>query len=235
MARSCADRSMRAEYGRRLPTVRGFRAVGHGDGGASGRAQSGRGVARSSCSAHELMQYRCPLGRGPSLKTWPRCEPQRRHRTSVRTIKNARSRCNVTATESAGSAKLGQPVPEFELGVRVEQRRAARRAPVPTVVVTAPVLAGERALGAALAQHPVLRGGQLVAPLLVRLGDLGVHGHSGVGGSMRFQCAETPSRCTGPAPGRLRAARGGSRGTRRGARGGRAGRARRRRRRRGAR
>ena len=35
----------------------------------------------------ELMQYRSPVGGGPSLKTWPRCDPQRRQVTSVRTMK----------------------------------------------------------------------------------------------------------------------------------------------------
>ena len=30
------------------------------------------------------MQYRLPAGLGPSLKTWPRWPPQRRHTTSVR-------------------------------------------------------------------------------------------------------------------------------------------------------
>ena len=34
----------------------------------------------------EFMQNRCPVGRGPSSKTWPRCESQRAQRTSVRTI-----------------------------------------------------------------------------------------------------------------------------------------------------
>ena len=29
-------------------------------------------VAGSNASEHELMQYRLPVGLGPSLKTWPR-------------------------------------------------------------------------------------------------------------------------------------------------------------------
>ena len=47
----------------------------------------GRGAhERSSSSAHELMQKRCPVGAGPSGKTWPRCPPHAAHMTSVRTI-----------------------------------------------------------------------------------------------------------------------------------------------------
>src|SRR5262249_43012445 len=45
----------------------------------------------SNFSASELMQYRKPVGCGPSSKTWPRCEPQRRHLTSVRVIPRLRS------------------------------------------------------------------------------------------------------------------------------------------------
>src|SRR5688500_1707138 len=38
------------------------------------------------------MQYRCPpRSRGPSGKTWPRWEPQRAQRTSVRTMPCERS------------------------------------------------------------------------------------------------------------------------------------------------
>ena len=42
---------------------------------------SGVGVKSSES---ELMQYRVPRGPGPSSKTWPRCESQRLHRTSIR-------------------------------------------------------------------------------------------------------------------------------------------------------
>ena len=38
-----------------------------------------------------FMQYRFPVGAGPSLKTWPRCPPHRRQWTSVRDIKKLRS------------------------------------------------------------------------------------------------------------------------------------------------
>ena len=66
----------------------------------------------SSSSAHELMQYRWPVGPGPSSKTWPRCPPQLAHSTSVRSMKRLRSRSVATASSSIGAVKLGQPVPE---------------------------------------------------------------------------------------------------------------------------
>ncbi len=58
------------------------------------------------------MQYRCPVGAGPSSKTWPRWEPQRAQRTSVRRMNMLLSDRVSTASLSAGSKKLGQPVPD---------------------------------------------------------------------------------------------------------------------------
>src|SRR5690606_12973303 len=63
--------------------------LGHRGAGAGGRAlvtvvhhvHSGL-----KSIAAELMQKRSPLGSGPSGKTWPRCEPQRWQRTSMRTM-----------------------------------------------------------------------------------------------------------------------------------------------------
>lgn len=40
-------------------------------------------VGRKS-NEHELIQYLCPVGFGPSLKTWPKCDPQFLQLTSVR-------------------------------------------------------------------------------------------------------------------------------------------------------
>src|ERR1035437_3100841 len=58
------------------------------------------------------MQYRRPVGFGPSLKTWPTWESQRRHITSVRTEKKLRSSSVFTAFGAIGCQKLGQPGPE---------------------------------------------------------------------------------------------------------------------------
>src|SRR5271165_5722070 len=56
------------------------------------------------------MQYRSPVGFGPSSKTWPRWPSQRRQVTAVRVIQNDRSSFVLTAL-SKGAQKLGQPVP----------------------------------------------------------------------------------------------------------------------------
>src|ERR1035437_1535981 len=58
------------------------------------------------------MQYRRPVGFGPSSKTWPTWASQRRHITSVRTLKKLRSSSVFTAFGAIGCQKLGQPVPE---------------------------------------------------------------------------------------------------------------------------
>src|ERR1051325_9250842 len=60
----------------------------------------------------ELMQYRCPVGAGPSSNTWPRCPPQRGHSTSIRCIPRLMSSCVATALDATGAEKLGQPQPE---------------------------------------------------------------------------------------------------------------------------
>src|SRR5215831_622811 len=66
----------------------------------------------TKCSAAELMQYRKPVGLGPSGKTWPRWASQRWQATAVRTMPNVVSRISSTFSLATGSQKLGQPVPE---------------------------------------------------------------------------------------------------------------------------
>ena len=58
------------------------------------------------------MRYRWPVGAGPSGNTCPRCPPQRLQITSVRIIPWLLSSRSSTASASAGSVKLGQPLPE---------------------------------------------------------------------------------------------------------------------------
>ena len=53
--------------------------------------------------------------RGPSSKTWPRWPPQRAQTTSVRLMPCDWSSRSSTASATAGSVKLGQPVPESNL------------------------------------------------------------------------------------------------------------------------
>src|SRR4051794_24473134 len=63
----------------------------------------------SSVSESELMQYRRPVGIGPSSKTCPRCPPHRLQVTSVRVMPWLLSGVSTTFSSSAGCVKLGQP------------------------------------------------------------------------------------------------------------------------------
>jgi len=60
------------------------------------------------------MQYRSPVGAGPSSNTWPRCAPHCAHTVSVRTMPWLRSTISVMAPGMA-SEKLGQPQPASNL------------------------------------------------------------------------------------------------------------------------
>src|SRR4051794_3281194 len=86
--------------------------------------------------------------------------------------------------DRGGDGWLGEARPAgagVELRRGREQLGAAARAAVHAVLLDVPVLAGERALGAALAQHLVLLGRELLAPLLVGLVDLlGSHALKGM-------------------------------------------------------
>src|SRR5690606_21534559 len=61
----------------------------------------------------EFMQYRSPVGGGPSSKTCPRCPSHRAHVISMRTIPWLVSRISRTCAGSTGWKKLGHPVPEL--------------------------------------------------------------------------------------------------------------------------
>ncbi len=69
--------------------------------------------------AAELMQYRSPVGLGPSSKTCPRCEAPAFDLTSVRVMPSVRSLCSTTRPGSTGRVKLGHPVPESNLSVEL--------------------------------------------------------------------------------------------------------------------
>src|ERR1041384_3763877 len=60
----------------------------------------------------EFMQYRNPVGRGPSGKTWPRCASQRVQTTAVRRMPKVLSVSSSTFSLAIGCEKLGQPVPD---------------------------------------------------------------------------------------------------------------------------
>jgi hypothetical protein len=60
----------------------------------------------------EFMQYRKPVGSGPSSNTWPRCASHKAQFTAVRTIPKLVSRSVRTFSSAMGAQKLGHPVPD---------------------------------------------------------------------------------------------------------------------------
>src|SRR2546422_10062957 len=87
-------------------------------------------------SAAEFMQYRNPVGAGPSSKTCPRWESACADRTSVRAMKSERSVRLWMFAASSGFVKLGHPVPDSNLSseeksgspdtTRSEERRVGK-------------------------------------------------------------------------------------------------------------
>jgi hypothetical protein len=61
------------------------------------------------------MQYRKPVGRGPSSKTWPKFASHRRQEMASRCIPKLESELLTTFLEEIGCQKLGQPVPDSNL------------------------------------------------------------------------------------------------------------------------
>src|ERR1700722_2391221 len=59
----------------------------------------------------EFMQYRRPVGLGPSSNTWPRCASHSVHATAIRSVPSELSWISRTFSFAIGSQKLGQPVP----------------------------------------------------------------------------------------------------------------------------
>src|SRR5262245_25605664 len=74
-------------------------------------------------SAAELMQYRTPVGAGPSGKRWPRCESPSLERTSTRRMPEELASCSLMLLSSIGRTNRGHPVPESNLSV--EEKRGS--------------------------------------------------------------------------------------------------------------
>src|SRR5690606_8466623 len=93
-------------------------ALAHGDQVEHGQADVGQGAGITHLllrsSEAEFMQYRRPVGAGPSSNTWPRCAPHWLHTVSVRTMPWLLSRVSVMAPGMAFQ-KLGRPQPASNL------------------------------------------------------------------------------------------------------------------------
>ena len=82
-------------------------------------SSSSTGMKRS---AAELMQYRRPVGAGPSSNTCPRCDPLLFAMTSVRAMPWVESVFSFTVSGATGFVKLGQPVRELNLSVEAKNQ-----------------------------------------------------------------------------------------------------------------
>ena len=60
----------------------------------------------------EFMQYRRPVGSGPSSNACPKCASHSVHEIAVLTMPKLASRVLRTFSGAIGAQKLGQPVPE---------------------------------------------------------------------------------------------------------------------------
>ena len=114
------------------------------------------------------MQYRNPVGAGPSRKTWPRCASQAAHTTSVRRMNTVLSAISRTLSFEMRRVERGPSRSGFEFGRGLEERRAAADTSVNAFVVMVPVLSGEGALGSFPPRHAVLLGRELRLPLIVQ-------------------------------------------------------------------
>src|SRR5580698_2857633 len=88
------------------------------------------------------MQYRSPVGGGPSSNTCPRCPSHSRQLTAVRTSIRLPSTLFTTFSFAIGSQKLGQPVPESNLVLELNSARshpAQRKIPLSSRFQYAPV------------------------------------------------------------------------------------------------
>lgn len=72
------------------------------------------------------MQYRSPVGLGPSLKTCPRWASHKAQETAVRVSNDPLSRVSLTLVAAIGFQKLGHPVPESYF-VRESNRALAQQ------------------------------------------------------------------------------------------------------------
>src|SRR6266849_1628413 len=88
------------------------------------------------------MQYRKPVGSGPSLNTCPRCASHSLHFTSRRTSPKLMSLFSYTFSAAIGFQKLGQPAPESNFVVeanRALSQSTQRYSPSACSLSSAPV------------------------------------------------------------------------------------------------
>ena len=111
--------------------------------------------------------------RGPSSKTWPRWASQRAQRISVRSMPKLLSSPGDDIFRRDRLEETGPAGAGIEFRVGGEEGQVAADAVVDAVLVVVVKGAAKGRLGAFAARDLVLVGGELLAPLGVRLHDLG--------------------------------------------------------------
>ena len=114
------------------------------------------------------MQYRRPVGLGPSVNTWPRWESHRLHSTSVRTMPKLRSVSLGDVLFGDRLVETGPARARIVLGFRREKRRSATDAFVYAIFVVLVVLAREGPFRALLPGDVVLLVGESLFPFFLR-------------------------------------------------------------------
>ena len=90
----------------------------------------------------------------------------------MRTMPKLLSRVSTTFSLAIGCQKLGQPVPEFELGLGIVERRIAADAAIEAAVVVIDIFAAAGAFRALLPGDPEGEVGELGAPFRLALDHL---------------------------------------------------------------
>ena len=88
------------------------------------------------------MQYRIPVGAGPSLNTCPKCASHSRQLTAVRTTIKLPSTRSTTFSAAIGCQKLGHPVPESNFAAELNSAKSQhthRKIPRSSTFNNAPV------------------------------------------------------------------------------------------------
>jgi len=146
----------------------------------------------------ELMQYRMPVGAGPSSNTWPRCEPPACDFTSVRDMPSVFVRVRLHPVRLDWFREAGPAGPGLEFVGRAEERLAGGDVDIETGAVVVPEPVAKRGLGGRVLRHFVLERRKLGLELRVvglRVGALGQHPRCIIPILIGFWDAMTTSGC----------------------------------------
>ena len=127
----------------------------------------------------ELMQYRRPVGAGPSSKTWPRCPLQTAHCTSTRRIPKLLSTTSMIFDLSSTGIKAGPAATGVKLRFGRKKFCPATLANVNAGFPKLIILTDIGPLGVLLPEHGIFFRCQFLFPLFFCLGE--AHNFEGYG------------------------------------------------------